>query len=472
MPDTPFERLIAAERGGDLWRQRVLGYEPWALERLRRHRSELLEGDGGEEVGLGETPAQRWARQRGPLLLAARDLARAPRFPRARDIWVLSASVYRRRDASGEAQCIFTRDLEAQLGHRILFLERDTNGIGAAYRPDVRHIDAHHLAAMAAARTLAPWAARRGAVSPEQERLFHPLPPAELCRLAIYGRLMERAARAWIRAARPRAVFVLCGYQPFIPIQRAVRAHGIPLIELQHGLIHPTHPGYVLGDAPELDHLPDHLLVFGRAFGEMLERESPRWRGRWSVGGHRWLADAAARAALPAGERRDVVFFSQTDPPVRSLIAEVVHGCVDRLPEGLRIVVKPHPRETDATAHWNGLAGPRVRIASHHDDSYALLAEARAAVSVYSTVAVEALAFGCPSVVLRSPLWTEDIRVFVEQGVLHAATDADELMALLAAPVPTERAGDLADALFAVREAPLDFERLIAEVATRGAASA
>ena len=38
-----------------------------------------------------------------------------------RDIWVLSSSSYRRKDDDGVFRCIFSEDLRAQLGDRLLF---------------------------------------------------------------------------------------------------------------------------------------------------------------------------------------------------------------------------------------------------------------------------------------------------------------------------------------------------------------
>lgn len=462
-----FQRLLASEQAGALWKLEVLGYPVWPLARLQCYRHELLQGDVAERSGPGVPLRDRVDRQRVPLAQSLRDVIRQRGFPPERDIWVLSTSPYRRRDARGELQCIFALDLERQFGDRLLYLERNTNGLAMPYRSDVRHIDAAHLAAMAAAKAAAIVASRRVVLGAEQARAFAPFDAEGLCRLALYGRLMEQAAERWIRAVRPSAVFVLCAYQPFIPIQRVVRSHGIPLIELQHGVIHENHPGYILDGAPELPHLPDHIVLFGRYFGEMLDRESPHFRDRWSVGGHRWLAAAATRAPASNAARRSILFFSQDDPPVRRLIMDTVRSLAPLLPSALRIVVKPHPREEDAATYWRSLQSERVTIASHLDDGYALLREAAASVCVYSTVALEALAFGCASIVLRSPLWTEDIGVLVQQGVLQVADTATDLFELLLHEDAFAQREALREALFGLQAPALDYGRLIDDLSAR-----
>jgi hypothetical protein len=263
-----------------------------------------------------------------------------------------------------------------------------------------------------------------------------------------------------IALRRPSAVFVLCGYQPFIPIQRAVRAAGIPLIELQHGLIHESHPGYALDGGASADHVPDHLVVFGQRFAEIAEAASPHWRGKLSVGGHPWLREKSKDVA-PLDARRDVILFSQLEQPVREALRALALELAPRLPAGLRVVIKPHPREADADEYWGAICSERVALAPFRSDSYALLGECRVAVSVYSTIALEAPAFGCPSVVLRFPYWSDDIRAMVEQGALVAADGADEVLAALHA---RGTGGEAANALFGTATAALDYARLLDEL--------
>jgi len=455
------EALREAEERGRLFGQRVLGYPVWPLERLRRYRAELTRGQVVERTGPSAPLESRLGALKAPLAQAVADV-RAFGLPRVlleRDIWVLGQSAYRKPDRSGELQCIFAEDLRAQLGERVVFLERVNNDSAATPRRDVVHIDPLQLFAMLSAQAASLPLGKLGIVPAAQRDAFA-LPSSYLCQLALYGRTLQAATERLIALRKPAAVFVVCGYQPFVPMQRAIKAAGIPLIELQHGLIHESHPGYALDGGASADHVPDHLVVFGQRFAEIAEAASPYWRGKLSVGGHPWLR-AKSASTRPLPERSDVILFSQLEQPVRQALRTLALELAPRLPSGLRIVIKPHPRESDADAYWGAIGSDRIALAPFRADSYTLLRDCRAAVSVYSTIALEAPAFGCPSVVLRSPFWSDDIRAMVESGALLAADGVHDVLAALSASASGANA---ANALFGVTSPALDYARLLASV--------
>lgn len=453
------QALLSAEREHDLWHQRVLGYPVWPLLRLEHYRRNLL---GGESV-IADEPSARVSPLRA-LSDATRSIL-TQGLPRGdgRDIWVLSSSTYRRRTASGDLPCIFTAHLTEQLGARVRFIEVNPSGLPLSGRPDVFLLDPYlrYIHAVAEVASLAaPALPARGALSKT--------PMRELIQRAAYGQQLERLGRLLLRSGRPRAVFVLCAYGSMIPLQRAVRAAGIPLIELQHGVIHESHPGYVFdGSTPELDHRPDHLVLFGRHFGQLLDRHSPALPMPWSVGGHPWLRRArVSRPDATDRGRGPVVVFGQYDPPVQRQLATLVPALRAALPADIELIYKPHPREP-ITALAADLARAGVALAGASDDSYQLLSHCRASVTVYSTLAIEALAFGCHSIAVESPYWNDDIRRFAAQGLLRAAADADDIARIVGEPI--ERAADVANALFGVDEPEPDFEALLAEVTARKA---
>ncbi len=457
--------LLDAEERGDLWSRRVLGVPVWPLERLPQYRARLL----SEALGA-EAPAERRTNPLANLLRRARtslhDLSRGtPGERRGRDLWVLSASNYRRRDVSGEYQCALAEHLRAQVGPRLLFIERNQADLPSQERDDVLFIDAAFIGAEALGRAAGPILAKTP-LGREARVPGSPVSAGVLCRDGVYARTMLALARRWIREARPRTVFVLNGYHLFIPFQIAVREAGIPLIELQHGIITESHAGYVFDPVPDVGHLPDHLVVFGRHFGELLDRESPRWRGRWSVGGHPWLREKQRGLETAPDDQFDsVVLFSQNIALVRERLRRLAPELRARLGPKARIVLKPHPGEIDAAAYYGELSRHGIELAGASDDTYTLLRRCRLSVTVYSTVALEALAFRCRSAVLPSPLWPEDLRSLVESGAIAAADDAAALARLWElGPVPP-RGDDLANRLFGVHEPELDFEALIEELA-------
>ena len=458
------EAVLRRERDGDLWTREVLGFPIWPLERLRAYRSELLTDHPG--AALASSQPRGWARVRAELSsmgTSMRDMtARARR--EGRDIWVLSSSGYRRGDDGEGPGCIFAEHLRQQLGSRLLFVEFNTGRLPSLDRDDVCFIDAMQVPLLAGARASAPILSK--VLGREQRRAMEalaPIPPDRCVDRAVYGNALRAAAHRWLTRARPAAVFVLDSYGMFVPAQYAVKQRGIPLIELQHGLIHDSHPGYVVPDLPPgpSTPLPDHIVCFGEHFGRTLDRASPYWAGRWSAGGHPWL-----QARVAEGERKPdlgVVLFGQYDRPVQERIRDLAAAVRRALPDDVPVHIKPHPREGDCAALYAPALAAGVELTGPRDDSYALLGRCKVAVSVFSTIAVEALAFPCRSAVVRSPYWSEPIVDLVDQGLLDPVEDAAGIVDLVDTSGQMADRGDVARDLFGVGEPELDFERLIAD---------
>lgn len=465
------EAVLRREREGKLWETTVLGFPVWPLERLRHYRAAYLDG-GARAAWRSSQPAgrSRWATELRAVTASLRDLAEgAPPLRPSRDVWVLSSSGYRRSGDPARPECSFAEHLREQLGDRLLFLEFNTARLPSLGRDDVCFADALQVPLLASARLggflLGPTLGlvQRGTLAP-----LRPTGPARAYDRAVYGRGLGVVARRWLDAAPPRAVFVLDAYGMWVPLQREVRRRGIPLIELQHGMIHDSHPGYVLPDdaaveAPDSP-VPDHIVVFGEHFGRTLESAAPHWCGRWSVGGHPGLAPRAAEAAgVPDTDRDTVVLFGQYDDPVRRRMRELATALARRVRGGTRVVIKPHPREPESAAFYRPAVEAGAELAGPGEDPYRLLGRCRVAVSEFSTVAVEALAFPCASVVLRSPHWSEVFHDLVEQRVLIAADGASDILAALDSDAAAER-GNLARDLFGIGATALDFEALIGAV--------
>jgi len=459
------EAVLERERQEELWSARVLGFPVWPLERLRHYRAAYVEG-GHAQAWVSSQPRgrERWRAEWQTFTASLRDLADGgPIQQPTRDIWVLSSSGYRRQDEGGTPQCAFAGHLREALGGRLLFLEFNTARLPSLGLDDTCFLDALQAPLLAGARAggalLGP---TLGALQRADLALLAPTGPARAYDRAVYGRALQTVGRCWLDAAPPRAVFVLDAYGMWVPLQREVRRRGIPLIELQHGMIHDSHPGYVLPDDPAVEApdspVPDHVVVFGAHFGRTLDRAAPHWRGRWSVGGHPWLARHAAEAS-PMRDR--VLLFGQYDEPVRRRMRDLAVALRPLVRGDLRIVIKPHPREPDCEAFYRPAVEAGAELAPAGDDTYRLLRHCRVAVSEFSTVAVEALAYPCTSVVLRSPNWSEVVEDLVEQGVLRAADGARDLAEIVGEVPPLEARDALARDLFGVGEPPLDFEALI-----------
>ena len=457
------ERVLAAEATGDLWSRDALGFPVWSLERFRRYRSEALRGDP-EAASISTQPSgrKRLAAELRSLRGSLADLRRGSPPERGRDIWVLSSSSYRRRTPEGEVPCIFAAHLERQLGERLLYVEFDTARLGSLSRDDVCSIDAIQSPLLAASRAAAPLLSRR--LDRSLTDAFRPTSRRRLADRALYGRALLEVGRRWIARRPPKAVFVLCGYNMHAPLQQAARERGIPVIELQHGIIHESHPGYVLPELPgRLLPVPDHLVLFGAYFGRMLEREAPMWRDRWTVGGHPWLQAKRQETPTPTPDgERTVVFFGQYELPVRRRMRDAARHLRAELGDSWRVVIKPHPREPDSAEFFADAVAEGVELAPPGADSYSMLGACEVAVSEYSTLAIEALAFSCRSVALRSDSWTQSIRDAVTQGLIEPADTPADLARVVQSDAASTDRREVARDLFGVGEAEPDFEALIA----------
>jgi hypothetical protein len=451
--------LLELEQREALWAREVLGYPVWAELRLGCYHR-LLE-QGAVAAQLPQPERRRRSLERAPA--SARDLtSKLPVELRRRDVWVLGSTRYRRPDADGTSRSIFAKDLEQQLGDRLLFLETNLTSAERSPEPNVVYLDALRDLTRSAASRSARWLPATWARGLGRPQLG--LDARAVLTEAIYGQAWRQLARALFARGRPRAIVVLCAYDQHIPFQLEARARQIPLIELQHGVIHESHPGYVFGPHIAPAHAPDHLVTFGEHYGQLVERDSPYWAKRWSVGGHPWLkAKRQEHADRPSEDL--VVLFGQNIPSVQTNLRGLALELRCRLPAA-RVVLKPHPAEKDVAVVYAGLPERGVELAAPGADSYELLGRCRVAVSVFSTIAVEALAFRCVSVVLRSPSWFEDIRAFVRAGFLHAADSVADVeqayhQASAARPAGIDRR------LFGVGEPTLDFAHLVETLAER-----
>jgi Capsule polysaccharide biosynthesis protein len=228
------------------------------------------------------------------------------------------------------------------------------------------------------------------------------------------------------------------------------RRRGIPLAGLQHGFIYrhwlnyrheadetiadpanPSDRGFPFPAATLLfdDHAARHLATAGRFPPATL-----------AVTGSARLDDLAAaiRALTPqdvervrrdtgAGDTRALVLLAAKEREARPFLPALIEA-VREMPD-VQLVIKPHPAETPAV-YATAIAGAlNVRVAGSGASLAELLAAAGAIVTVNSTVAIDALAFGVPSVVLGLP---NNLTPFVEAGLMEGAGPAAEIRAALA----------------------------------------
>jgi CDP-Glycerol:Poly(glycerophosphate) glycerophosphotransferase len=287
-------------------------------------------------------------------------------------------------------------------------------------------------------------------------------------RNTVRSRLRERRwAQRMLAEMRPAAVLLANEYNRTEWIA-AARAEGIPVAAVQHGIIHPWHPGYIHRTRPAELALADRTYVFGRWERRLLVERSRYRPDEVVVGGSPRLdyvvpevlreRDAVRRElGVRRGNRLVVVSTTWAELHRRFDLPVSLAALFDRPLPGVHIVLKLHPRERDEGAYRQLLEGlaeargiplPPLSIVQR-TDLYRLLAAADAHLGFYSTVNTEAVVTGTPNL-LAAAIATGDLLDYVEAGVAIPVRDGGELLDALdrvaASGLPAEaRAAFLVD---------------------------
>jgi hypothetical protein len=212
------------------------------------------------------------------------------------------------------------------------------------------------------------------------------------------GQALVRATRLplWRRLIRrldPEIAVVLVGYMRETFVE-ACQMEGVPVVELQHGVVYPEHVGYAY-PTTEPSVFPDYFLTFGEF-----------WNDAASYPLH---PEQIRSVGYPYLERRtmelddidatgEVVFISQGT--IGADLSRVALETAERLDRD--VVYKLHPGEQDRWKRdYPWLSGSEVRVVDGSDVAlYDLLNRATAVVGVNSTALYEALAFDADVYVL------------------------------------------------------------------------
>ena len=228
------------------------------------------------------------------------------------------------------------------------------------------------------------------------------------------------------------------------------RRRGIPLAGLQHGFIYRHwlnyrhEPDETISDpANPSDRgfpFPAATLLFDEHAARQLSTAGRFPTGTLAVTGSARLDELSAsmRALTPADTERArrengadgaraLVLFAAKEREARPFLPALVDA-VRGMPD-VQLVIKPHPAETP-DVYASAIAGAaNIHVAASGAALPPLLAAASAVVTVNSTVAIDALSFGLPSVVIGLP---NNLTPFVEAGLMLGAGAAAEIREALA----------------------------------------
>jgi hypothetical protein len=270
-------------------------------------------------------------------------------------------------------------------------------------------------------------------------------------------RAVERI-QALIRTLHPAGILLADEYhrQDWLI---AAAAEGVPVAAVQHGILYPTHNGYVHATRPPSLRLPNRTYVFGRWERDVLVHDSVFRPDEVVVGGSprsdlfrpgavdRQLV--RAELGVAAGDRMVVVSGTNGSMHRQFHLPLALSMLVDQPLSGIHIVIKQHPGEPDEgpyravierAAAARGFPAPPVTVV-RSIDLYRLLAAADAHLGVHSTVLTEAVITGTLNLMFAA-LATADLLGYADAGVaVPFRSGADVLAALAAAEAhPVDRA--------------------------------
>ena len=259
------------------------------------------------------------------------------------------------------------------------------------------------------------------------------------------ARAMDEAAAA-LRSVEPEVAVTYAeagGWGRALALE--TRRAGIPLAGLQHGFIYRHWLNYrheadeIVPDAGNpADRgfpFPDRTLVFDEYAADHLRRAGRFPGAALAVTGSASLdaLAAAVRALTPediartrhdcgAGGSRALLVLAAKEREARAALPALVEA-LQFMPD-VQLAIKPHPAETPDVYQAAAAGAANIRVLPAGTPLPPLLGAASGVVTVNSTVAVDALALGIPSLVIGLP---NNLTPFVSAGAMLGAGSAAEI---------------------------------------------
>lgn len=232
---------------------------------------------------------------------------------------------------------------------------------------------------------------------------------------------------------RPRLVFLVCSYGRETLVE-ACKGLGIPVVEIQHGVLGRYHLGYSYpSSAATKRAFPDYMLLFGEYWKKAVDFPLAEDRVR-ILGYPHFEAERSRVAGLH--RRRQILFVSQ--PVFGERLSRFASELQLLKGATIKIVYKLHPRERrswESRYPWLKKAG--IHIVD--DDSptlYELFATSTAQVGVNSTALFEGLGYGLQTFIVKAPGY-EYMGDLLRQGHATLVENAEDVLDV--AHLPTNR---------------------------------
>jgi len=173
----------------------------------------------------------------------------------------------------------------------------------------------------------------------------------------------------------------------------------VPVIELQHGVIHDYHLGYSYPKNHFKKTYPDYLFVFGDFWKEAVD--FPIKKEQIISVGYPYL-ESEAKKNLNIAKKKQIIFLSQ--PGIGEILSDFAIEVSKIKDLGYELVFKLHPIECDSWKEdYPDLTLSNINVIDTKEATlYRLFAESSVQVGVYSTAIYEGLTFDLQTFILDS----------------------------------------------------------------------
>lgn len=236
------------------------------------------------------------------------------------------------------------------------------------------------------------------------------------------------------REFRPGVVTLVDAYNQHGAVA-AARRRGIPVVEFQHGNIHPDHPGYIWFSPARAvrDRLaiPDAIATYGSYWSDVLLQENFWTRDEVpAIGSARIDRIRSERAPRKDGRLR-ILFTSQfaTREQTIPLLSEFIHRAESATLD-YELAIKVHRNERDQMGEYEALRAISAAVSvvsPYAKDTLEMIASADVHVSAWSTCHYEAVALGTPTIVLTFP-GPDRVGGLKDFSMVTRASTANELL--------------------------------------------
>ena len=225
-----------------------------------------------------------------------------------------------------------------------------------------------------------------------------------------------------LRKIQPKIVVVVVGYGKEDLVE-ACRLLKIPIIELQHGVISPYHPGYSYPSREKM-FFPDYLLTFGDYWLEAANY--PLDEDRILSVGYPYL-ESEMEKYRSVEKKKQIVIISQERIGLQLSKFGVALSEMKKFDH--RIIYKLHPREI---AHWREsypwLVDADLEVIDEPGISlYELFAQSSIQIGVFSTAIYEGLAFGLQTFLVDLP-GVEYFDQLIKKQVVTKVNSAEDFL--------------------------------------------